>query len=111
MHPGWASTPGVDASLPTFSKVMRPLLRSPEQGADTLVWARGRRHSAAVQWMLLAGSATAQHPQAPPHEEGRHARSAAAALGLGQRDQRLRAVDARRGRRNGVTLVSLIAIT
>lgn len=38
MHPGWASTPGVDASLPTFSKVMGPLLRSPEQGADTLVW-------------------------------------------------------------------------
>ena len=38
MHPGWASTPGVDASLPTFSKIMGPLLRSPEQGADTLVW-------------------------------------------------------------------------
>lgn len=38
MHPGWASTPGVDASLPTFSKVMGPLLRSAEQGADTLVW-------------------------------------------------------------------------
>lgn len=38
MHPGWANTPGVDASLPTFSKVMGPLLRSPEQGADTLVW-------------------------------------------------------------------------
>ena len=38
MHPGWASTPGVDASLPTFSKVMGPLLRTPDQGADTLVW-------------------------------------------------------------------------
>lgn len=38
MHPGWADTPGVDASLPTFSKVMGPLLRSAEQGADTLVW-------------------------------------------------------------------------
>jgi len=38
MHPGWAATPGVDASLPTFSKVMGPLLRTPEQGADTLVW-------------------------------------------------------------------------
>jgi NAD(P)-dependent dehydrogenase (short-subunit alcohol dehydrogenase family) len=38
MHPGWADTPGVDASLPTFSKVMGPLLRTPEQGADTLVW-------------------------------------------------------------------------
>jgi dehydrogenase/reductase SDR family protein 12 len=38
MHPGWAATPGVDASLPTFAKVMGPLLRTPEQGADTLVW-------------------------------------------------------------------------
>lgn len=38
LHPGWAATPGVDASLPTFSKVMGPLLRTPEQGADTLVW-------------------------------------------------------------------------
>jgi NAD(P)-dependent dehydrogenase (short-subunit alcohol dehydrogenase family) len=38
MHPGWADTPGVDASLPTFSKIMGPLLRTPEQGADTLVW-------------------------------------------------------------------------
>lgn len=38
LHPGWADTPGVDASLPTFSKVMGPLLRTAEQGADTLVW-------------------------------------------------------------------------
>jgi len=38
MHPGWADTPGVDESLPLFSKVMGPLLRTPEQGADTLVW-------------------------------------------------------------------------
>jgi dehydrogenase/reductase SDR family protein 12 len=38
MHPGWADTPGVEASLPTFRKVMGPLLRSAEQGADTLVW-------------------------------------------------------------------------
>lgn len=38
LHPGWANTPGVDAALPTFSKVMGPLLRTAEQGADTLVW-------------------------------------------------------------------------
>lgn len=38
LHPGWADTPGVDASLPTFSKVMGPLLRTAEEGADTLVW-------------------------------------------------------------------------
>ena len=38
MHPGWADTPGVDAGIPGFGKVMGPLLRTPEQGADTMVW-------------------------------------------------------------------------
>ncbi|MFT5203492.1 MAG: dehydrogenase/reductase SDR family protein 12 [Candidatus Aldehydirespiratoraceae bacterium] len=38
MHPGWADTPGVAASLPTFRRVVGPLLRSSEQGADTIVW-------------------------------------------------------------------------
>jgi NAD(P)-dependent dehydrogenase (short-subunit alcohol dehydrogenase family) len=38
LHPGWADTPGVDAGLPTFAKVMGPFLRTAEQGADTLVW-------------------------------------------------------------------------
>ncbi len=38
MHPGWADTPGVDTALPTFSNVMGPLLRTAEQGADSLVW-------------------------------------------------------------------------
>jgi NAD(P)-dependent dehydrogenase (short-subunit alcohol dehydrogenase family) len=38
MHPGWADTPGVETSLPTFRKVTGPALRTPDQGADTLVW-------------------------------------------------------------------------
>jgi NAD(P)-dependent dehydrogenase (short-subunit alcohol dehydrogenase family) len=38
MHPGWADTPGVESGLPGFHRVMRPLLRTPEQGADTVVW-------------------------------------------------------------------------
>jgi dehydrogenase/reductase SDR family protein 12 len=38
MHPGWADTPGIKSSIPTFQRVMRPLLRSAEQGADTIVW-------------------------------------------------------------------------
>ncbi len=38
MHPGWADTPGVEESLPTFRKIVGPLLRTPEQGVDTLVW-------------------------------------------------------------------------
>jgi len=38
MHPGWADTPGLAAMLPGFHRLMRPILRTPEQGADTLVW-------------------------------------------------------------------------
>lgn len=38
MHPGWADTPGVAESLPRFGTLMRPLLRSPAEGADTVVW-------------------------------------------------------------------------
>ena len=38
MHPGWADTPSVRSSLPKFYRWMRPLLRSAEEGADTMVW-------------------------------------------------------------------------
>jgi dehydrogenase/reductase SDR family protein 12 len=38
MHPGWADTPGVARSLPTFRRIVGPLLRSASDGADTLVW-------------------------------------------------------------------------
>lgn len=38
MHPGWADTPGVARSLPRFRAVLGPLLRSPAEGADTLVY-------------------------------------------------------------------------
>ena len=38
MHPGWADTPGLRAALPGFSRIVGPLLRTPEQGADTIVW-------------------------------------------------------------------------
>ncbi len=38
MHPGWADTPGVQESLPTFQRLTRPVLRDDVQGADTSVW-------------------------------------------------------------------------
>ncbi len=37
-HPGWADTPGVAASLPMFRRIVGPLLRTPEQGSDTVAW-------------------------------------------------------------------------
>lgn len=54
MHPGWVDTPGVDAGLPGFGKVMGPLLRSASQGADTMVWlaATGARGAAPGQFWL-----------------------------------------------------------
>ena len=38
MHPGWADTPGLASSLPGFRGVMQPILRTPSEGVDTLVW-------------------------------------------------------------------------
>lgn len=51
MHPGWVDTAALRDGLPRFARLMRPLLRTPAQGADTAVW-------------LGAGGATADAPAA-----------------------------------------------
>lgn len=38
MHPGWVDTAGVQSALPWFRATLRRWLRSPEQGADTVLW-------------------------------------------------------------------------
>jgi dehydrogenase/reductase SDR family protein 12 len=38
MHPGWVDTPGVQTALPDFARLVGPWLRTPDQGADTMVW-------------------------------------------------------------------------
>lgn len=38
MHPGWVDTPGVQTFLPKFRALTLPFMRTPEQGADTIVW-------------------------------------------------------------------------
>jgi NAD(P)-dependent dehydrogenase (short-subunit alcohol dehydrogenase family) len=38
MHPGWADTPGVQNSIPGFWRLTQAILRTPEEGADTVVW-------------------------------------------------------------------------
>jgi len=37
MHPGWVDTPGLSTGLPAFAH-LGPLLRTPDQGADTVAW-------------------------------------------------------------------------
>lgn len=55
VHPGWVDTPGLKSSLPGFHRLMRPLLRDPDQGSDTAVW-------------LLATDAAAREPGAFWHD-------------------------------------------
>jgi dehydrogenase/reductase SDR family protein 12 len=38
MHPGWVDTKGVREWLPVFRVLTRPIIRSTDQGADTIVW-------------------------------------------------------------------------
>lgn len=38
MHPGWADTKGVQNSLPVFRMLTRAVLRTSEEGADTIVY-------------------------------------------------------------------------
>ncbi|MCB1137179.1 MAG: SDR family NAD(P)-dependent oxidoreductase [Leptospiraceae bacterium] len=38
MHPGWADTNSVKQSLPLFRTITAPFLRTPEQGADTILY-------------------------------------------------------------------------
>jgi dehydrogenase/reductase SDR family member 12 len=38
VHPGWALTPSVERELPRFRKLVGPILRDPQEGADSIVW-------------------------------------------------------------------------
>ncbi len=46
MHPGWVHTPGLSRSLPIFSRLFGHRLRTPAQGADTIVWLAAAREPA-----------------------------------------------------------------
>ena len=38
MHPGWADTSALRVAMPDFHKSNQATLRTPAQGADTIVW-------------------------------------------------------------------------
>ena len=62
MHPGWVDTGTLRTALPRFHGLMRPLLRTPEQGADTVVWLASSRAGAASP-----GAFWFDRRVAPPH--------------------------------------------
>ena len=62
MHPGWADTPGLRTALPGFSRIVGPLLRTPEEGADTIAWlAAAPEASARSGLFFLDRRARAKH--------------------------------------------------
>ena len=65
MHPGWADTPGVQDALPGFQRLMRPILRTPEQGADTLVWLTAAEVPTGGFWLDRQERTTVRLPWTP----------------------------------------------
>lgn len=74
MHPGWADTAGVQTALPRFRAITRPILRTPGEGADTIVWLAGvepipapsgsfwlDRLPRRTVWLPGTGGSTAEH--------------------------------------------------
>lgn len=62
MHPGWADTPGVETALPGFYRITKRLLRTPEEGADTVVWL-----AASTEAALVSGKFWLDREQHPSH--------------------------------------------
>jgi short-subunit dehydrogenase len=65
MHPGWADTPAVSHSLPQFYEKTKPWLRTPEQGADTVVWLAATPEAASTTglfWLDRTPHSTAIFP-------------------------------------------------
>ena len=52
MHPGWSDSPGIRDALPGFSRAIGPILRTPEEGVDTLVWLASAAEVAATSGRL-----------------------------------------------------------
>ena len=48
MHPGWVDTPLLQTGLPAFRQSLRAILRTPDEGADTIVWLATARQVASI---------------------------------------------------------------
>jgi dehydrogenase/reductase SDR family member 12 len=71
MHPGWADTRALRDSLPGFSRMLGPLLRTPEEGADTIVWLAGAAEVAGTSGeFFLDREARTKHRLARTHGPG-----------------------------------------
>jgi NAD(P)-dependent dehydrogenase (short-subunit alcohol dehydrogenase family) len=61
MHPGWVDTEGVRISLPGFRRLFGPLLRTPQQGADTAIWLAAKRPEPPAEGIWLDRETQPEH--------------------------------------------------
>ncbi len=76
MHPGWADTPAVASSLPGFHRITRNILRTPAEGADTVIWLAACprvRESTGVFWFDREARRTHWLPWTRESEDERRA--------------------------------------
>lgn len=76
MHPGWADTPAVRTSLPRFHALTKGILRTPGEGAHTVVWLAASPAAGSpggLFWFDRAPAATTPLPgtRETPEERGR----------------------------------------
>uniref|UniRef100_A0A2P2J6W2 Dehydrogenase/reductase SDR family member 12 n=2 Tax=Rhizophora mucronata TaxID=61149 RepID=A0A2P2J6W2_RHIMU len=62
MHPGWAETPGVAKSLPSFNTLLSRKLRTSQEGADSIVWL-----ALQPKEMLASGAFYFDRAESPKH--------------------------------------------
>jgi NAD(P)-dependent dehydrogenase (short-subunit alcohol dehydrogenase family) len=74
MHPGWVDTPGIKTALPGFHSLVNPVLRTPDQGADTIVWLAASKkagESTGKFWMDRRPHETVVFPKTGESEQER----------------------------------------
>jgi dehydrogenase/reductase SDR family member 12 len=52
MHPGWSDSPGIREAVPGFLRAIGRILRTPQEGTDTLVWLASADEPAATSGQL-----------------------------------------------------------
>ena len=71
MHPGWADTPGLRSPLPGFHRLLGPILRTPSEGVDTLVWLAAASEAAALSGGLFLDRRPPPSDRVPPDASAR----------------------------------------
>ena len=72
MHPGWADTPGASGPrFPASPASSGPLLRTPEEGADTIVWLAAAPEAAGPSGLFFLDRRAAGETSPAPHPSAR----------------------------------------